>query len=63
MHQVQGLELIGQSKMLSVSDLAYGMKREVALVLTTDTSKFGGYIGGSWKEERDRRRRGFIVQQ
>ena len=34
-HQVQYLGLLGQSKMLSVSDLAYGIKRATTQGLTT----------------------------
>ena len=40
MYQGQGLEIRGQRKMPSGSDLAYGMKRGAELVLTTNNSKF-----------------------
>ena len=51
MYQGQGLELREQRKIPSGSDLAYGMKKGAALVLTTNNSKFGGYGGGPWQEE------------
>ena len=44
MYQGQGLELSGQRNIPSGSDLAYGMKRGAALVLTNKNYKFGGYV-------------------